>query len=219
MTLSVATESSARLLYVCCTPAGRTELPYGCNGFSFVEYEDSPGNANYGLPSSPMQLFEMDFEVQESSDESILLFGSEITSLSEGSEGCPTIPNRSPIEDEASDDGPRLKGVRLRACPSCRDAKTACDDERPCKRCRRLGIPCEAVSHTIRKRLACVNCKRSKVLCDLSEVQVVHGCAGSCSRCARLGLECAPPTSPAPRGRKPPQRKQTTRGVRPSDGA
>eukprot|EP00966_Prymnesium_polylepis_P285375 6592168-Prymnesium_polylepis.1 len=80
--------------------------------------------------------------------------------------------------------GGTATAVRLRACPSCHDAKTACDDERPCNRCDRLGLRCEAEAHT-RKRPACTSCKRSKVMCDLGDT-------GSCSRCMRMGSVCVP---------------------------
>ena len=74
---------------------------------------------------------------------------------------------------------------QLHACKNCQRAKTACNDQRPCARCVRLGVPCDGNLRAVKR--ACSACKRSKVKCDLDDLY-----PKPCSRCARLGSECTP---------------------------
>ena len=60
-------------------------------------------------------------------------------------------------EGEASDAG----AAKLHACKNCQRSKTACNDERPCARCVRLGVPCDGEARAVKR--ACAACKRSKV--------------------------------------------------------
>lgn len=84
-------------------------------------------------------------------------------------------------EGEAGDDGT----PKLHACKNCQRAKTACNDQRPCARCVRLGIPCDGDMRAVKR--ACAACKRSKVKCDLDDKH-----PNPCTRCTRLGCECTP---------------------------
>ena len=84
---------------------------------------------------------------------------------------------------EAGGDDDPLR--QLHACKNCQRAKTACNDQRPCARCVRLGVPCDGNMRAVKR--ACVACKRSKVKCDLDECH-----PNACSRCTRLGSECTP---------------------------
>ena len=87
-------------------------------------------------------------------------------------------PARQPVKEA-------FLGSRLHACKSCRRAKKICvDDERPCARCVRLGLPCDEVVKPVKR--ACTNCSQIKVKCDLDAEN------DPCSRCRRLGLVCTP---------------------------
>ena len=81
----------------------------------------------------------------------------------------------------------------LHACVHCRASKTACADERPCARCRRLGLECTSDAGEPRKR-ACRACHAAKVACGALF-------SDSCNRCRRLGLECVPREMPRPGSR------------------
>ena len=76
----------------------------------------------------------------------------------------------------------------LHACLHCRASKTACTDQRPCTRCRRLGLECSLDLGQPRKR-ACRCCHSAKVACGASFTD-------ACPRCKRLGLECVPRDPP-----------------------
>jgi hypothetical protein len=78
----------------------------------------------------------------------------------------------------------------LHACVHCRASKTACTDQRPCTRCRRLGLECSSDRGELRKR-ACKSCHSAKVACGGS------GVGEACPRCKRLGLECVPRDLPS----------------------
>ncbi len=87
-------------------------------------------------------------------------------------------PARQPVKEA-------FLGSRLHACKSCRRAKKICvDDQRPCARCVRLGLPCDEVVKPVKR--ACTNCSQTKVKCDLDAEN------DPCSRCRRLGLVCTP---------------------------
>ena len=82
----------------------------------------------------------------------------------------------------------------MHACMHCRAAKTACTDERPCKRCTRLGLECSAYRDEPRKR-ACVGCHSAKVSCSVKD----DG-SDTCARCRRLGITCVPRDNATIRG-------------------
>ena len=72
-------------------------------------------------------------------------------------------PRHTPPEGEGGDTGGGASSfTRLHACRNCQASKTACDNGRPCKRCLRLGIPCDEGKAL---RRACTACKKSKVKC------------------------------------------------------
>lgn len=82
----------------------------------------------------------------------------------------------------------------MHACMHCRAAKTACTDERPCRRCTRLGLECSAYRDEPRKR-ACVGCHTAKVSCSFKD----DG-SDTCARCRRLGITCVPRDNATIRG-------------------
>ena len=91
-----------------------------------------------------------------------------------------------PIPDASASEGrhPSTMSLSLmHACSSCRAAKTACTDHRPCTRCVRMGVECTSDGGP-RKR-ACRACHAAKVACGTLFTE-------PCQRCARLGLECVP---------------------------
>jgi transcriptional activator protein UGA3 len=89
-------------------------------------------------------------------------------------------------------------GRKRTACGNCTSIKAACDQMRPCGRCRRLALDChygetrllvqETSEHRKlgypRSKTGCANCRRRKKKCD--ERQPV------CGDCKRLGLACLP---------------------------
>ena len=89
--------------------------------------------------------------------------------------------------DQQSEGG--APGPQLHACKNCQRAKTACDHQRPCARCVRLGVPCDPTTNARVVKRACSACKRSKVKCDFDECY-----PNPCSRCTRLGMghDCTP---------------------------
>ena len=113
-------------------------------------------------------------------------------------------------EDDASSSDPFASGTsatrelpswaQLHACAACKRAKTACNNQRPCGRCTRLGVPCSGDAKAVKH--ACAACKRSKIRCDIDECH-----PHPCSRCARLGRECTPlvPSKSAPASFKKPK--------------
>jgi len=74
---------------------------------------------------------------------------------------------------------------KLHACKNCQRAKTACNDQRPCARCIRLGVPCDGDMRAVKR--ACAACKKSKVKCDLDDRH-----PNPCTRCSRLAAVCTP---------------------------
>ena len=96
---------------------------------------------------------------------------------------CPVVGGSRPSPSKATPNSPNL--TVLHACMHCRAAKTACTDERPCKRCVRLGLECSAYRDEPRKR-ACQGCHTAKVAC--CGVRLGEQCA----RCKRLGMQCVP---------------------------
>jgi hypothetical protein len=90
----------------------------------------------------------------------------------------------------------------LHACVHCRASKTACADERPCARCRRLNLECSTDDGQPRKR-ACKSCHAAKVACGTLFTE-------ACNRCRRLGFECVPRDPPGPPG----QRRRRVRSSR-----
>ena len=78
-----------------------------------------------------------------------------------------------------------VDGMISHACTNCQRAKIACSSkERPCRRCERLGLPCEELRPIKR---ACGTCRASKVKCDVDGTY-----SEPCSRCLRIGTVCAP---------------------------
>ena len=78
-----------------------------------------------------------------------------------------------------------VDGMISHACANCQRAKIACSSkERPCRRCERLGLPCEELKPIKR---ACGACRASKVKCDVDGTY-----SEPCSRCLRIGTVCAP---------------------------
>ena len=82
--------------------------------------------------------------------------------------------------DDGTDGAPKLH-----ACKNCQRAKTACNDQRPCARCVRLGAACDGDMRAVKR--ACAACKKSKVKCDLDDRH-----PDPCTRCARLCAPCIP---------------------------
>ena len=82
--------------------------------------------------------------------------------------------------DDSTDGAPKLH-----ACKNCQRAKTACNDQRPCTRCVRLGAACDGDMRAVKR--ACAACKKSKVKCDLDDRH-----PDPCTRCARLSAPCIP---------------------------
>ena len=97
-----------------------------------------------------------------------------------------------------------VDGMISHACTNCQRAKIACSSkERPCRRCERLGLPCEELKPIKR---ACGTCRASKVKCDVDDTY-----PEPCSRCLRTGTVCAP-HEPTKRKRSKPGRAPTPPG-------
>ena len=124
-------------------------------------------------------------------------------SCSDGGGGAQSAAGEDTIGEVSSviaDDRPNLS--LLHACTHCRASKTACADERPCARCRRLGLECSTDDGQPRKR-ACKSCHAAKVACGTLFTE-------KCNRCRRLGLECVPRDPPG----QPGQRRRRQRSSR-----
>ena len=100
-------------------------------------------------------------------------------------------------EPPQSRDEPLTNLNLLHACFHCRASKTACADQRPCNRCRRLGLQCSSEGGEPRKR-ACKSCHSAKVACGSNSSE-------DCARCRRLNIPCIPrdpPTQGTPRRKR-----------------
>ena len=103
-------------------------------------------------------------------------------------------PSEEPPQNR---DEPLTNLSLLHACVHCRASKTACADQRPCNRCRRLGLQCSSEGGEPRKR-ACKSCHSAKVACGSNSSE-------DCARCRRLNIPCIPrdpPTQGTPRRKR-----------------
>ena len=60
--------------------------------------------------------------------------------------GHESVDEASIVAEDGADGGPKLH-----ACKNCQRAKTACNDQRPCARCVRLGVPCDGDMRAVKR--------------------------------------------------------------------
>ena len=117
--------------------------------------------------------------------------------------GLPTAAMAMECSAPTTSDEPPSNLSLMHACERCRTSKTACNDERPCHRCKRLGLQCSSEGEAPRKR-ACTSCYEAKTACDSISTE-------KCSRCLSFNIPCIP----RPRGppaQRTPSRKRARSG-------
>ncbi|KAJ7592791.1 hypothetical protein C8J56DRAFT_482929 [Mycena floridula] len=75
------------------------------------------------------------------------------------------------------------------ACSNCRAANVRCEfktKSEPCKRCLKYNNDCVIPRQKMSQRLACLFCRKSKIICEIGP----EGTDGSCNQCRRRSLKC-----------------------------
>ena len=96
--------------------------------------------------------------------------------------GLPTAAMAMECSAPTTSDEPPSNLTLMHACERCKASKTACNDQRPCHRCKRLGLQCASEGEAPRKR-ACTSCYAAKTSCNTGDGE-------ACARCRLLNIPC-----------------------------